>query len=100
MYNCELWPGDVRARRGIDHEVTITCGCSGQEYLARLGPALEHCFKACKPDIVLYNAGTDVLAGDPLGRCKASDSCFCSSSQPFRLVSRRNVWSEAPAGWS
>ena len=45
------------------------CGMKGPAYLSQLEGALQQASQAFKPDFIIYNAGTDVLAGDPLGRC-------------------------------
>ena len=44
-------------------------GTADEEYLALLARGLEAGFTNFAPDIVLYNAGTDILKGDPLGQC-------------------------------
>ncbi len=43
-------------------------GTGDEEYLAMLDKGLHTAFSEFTPDIVLYNAGTDILIGDPLGR--------------------------------
>ena len=68
MYNSDLWPADATARRGIDREVAYHSGIDDESYLQRLAAGLEGSFRDFSPDIVLYNAGTDPLRGDPLGR--------------------------------
>ncbi len=40
---------------------------SDAEYLERLEQELQQAFDAFQPDIIVYNAGTDCLRGDPLG---------------------------------
>lgn len=68
MYNSDLWPGDVYAQAAIDTHVQFGTGIADAAYLKQLQVALDTAFQECQPDIVLYNAGTDVLEGDPLGR--------------------------------
>ena len=70
MYNVNIWPGDSWAKGGISHEQGFRSGCGDEEYLTKLNDGLQHCFEHFKPDILLFNAGTDVLMGDPLGCCK------------------------------
>jgi len=50
-------------------QVAFPCRTSDETYLPALAAALERAFKAFTPDFVLYNAGTDILVGDPLGAC-------------------------------
>ena len=44
--------------------------------LISVASGLARAFKECKPDIVMYNAGTDTLDGDPLGRCVRCCGCL------------------------
>ena len=44
-------------------------GMGDEAYLGMLRRGLDAAFGEFQPDIVLYNAGTDILAGDPLGLC-------------------------------
>ena len=67
MYNRQLWPADSKAKTAIDCDKPIVSGTGDAEYLARLEEGLAASFREFSPDIVLYNAGTDILVGDPLG---------------------------------
>lgn len=86
VYNADIWPQDEAARPAIDVERRLRCGACDDEYLAAVTSGLDDAFAlvanrcrqrgaaGCrgrdgKPDLVVHNAGTDVLAGDPLGRC-------------------------------
>lgn len=66
----EIWPQDRKARAGIAVERRLRCGCTSAAYLAELRSALaELDASGFHPHLVIHNAGTDVLDGDPLGRC-------------------------------
>jgi len=67
MYNRSIYPHDFRAKRAIDCQVEVENGIGDAEYLRKLKTALENSFKECSPDVIYYNAGTDILEGDPLG---------------------------------
>lgn len=41
-------------------------------YLSKLKTALLEAFEEFTPDIIFYNAGTDILDGDPLGQLAVS----------------------------
>jgi hypothetical protein len=69
MYNADLWPWDRGAKAAIDWEGALRSGAADDAYLELLRRGLDAAFGAFAPDIVLYNAGTDILAGDPLGMC-------------------------------
>ncbi|WP_276954712.1 histone deacetylase family protein [Allomeiothermus silvanus] len=54
-----------------DLDVGLPDGTADQAYLEALEQALSTGF-ACKPDLVFFNAGVDVLAGDRFGRLSLS----------------------------
>jgi histone deacetylase 11 len=77
VYNAEIYPNDRGAKRAIAVAVELSCGTDSAQYLAALRGALaradskmEH--SRFEPGLVVYNAGTDILAGDPLGRMEVS----------------------------
>ncbi|KAG5591330.1 hypothetical protein H5410_041844 [Solanum commersonii] len=70
MYNPGIYPLDFEARRYIDLGVEVKSGTATDEYLTKLDHALEVAEKKIDPDFIVYNAGTDILDGDPLGRLK------------------------------
>lgn len=68
IYNADLWPNDSVAKGAISNGVELSNGTKDAEYLEKLQTALQRAGKEFQPDIILYNAGTDILQGDPLGR--------------------------------
>ena len=38
-----------------------------------INASMKKCFDTFKPDFVIYNAGTDCMCGDPLGRLNISE---------------------------
>ncbi|KAG2440273.1 hypothetical protein HXX76_004385 [Chlamydomonas incerta] len=73
MYNGGIFPRDDEAKAAIDIKVELKSGTEDDVYLNRLRAALERAALVLpRPDLVVYNAGTDVLAGDPLGRLGVS----------------------------
>lgn len=72
-YNAATYPLDTLAKRGADIRMELQPGTCDDEYLARLHEALagaEAALEGAPPHLIIYNAGTDVLDGDPLGRCE------------------------------
>jgi histone deacetylase 11 len=72
MYNAMIFPAyDVQAIERIDCNRPLMPGCDGDSYLSVLRndlPAfLGELAKVGRIGLVIYNAGTDVLRGDPLG---------------------------------
>lgn len=74
MYNKEIYPHDTPAKRAIDLAVEVRSGIDDAEYMQRLQAALRDALSRFRPDLIIYNAGTDCLDGDPLG-------CMCVSEQ-------------------
>ncbi len=73
VYNAEIYPNDRRAKQAIDARVEIKSGTADAEYLQLVESHLTNSIKAFGvPDLVVYNAGTDILDGDPLGQLKIS----------------------------
>lgn len=70
IYNGMIFPKDEEARGGIDVERQLKCGTRGEEYISCLQEALVEAFSTFAPDLILYNAGTDVFEGDFNGRLK------------------------------
>ncbi|EFJ48813.1 hypothetical protein VOLCADRAFT_59975 [Volvox carteri f. nagariensis] len=69
FYNARIFPLDDEAKPAIDIPVELRFGADDDEILGRLHAALAVAARTLpRPDLVIYNAGTDVLAGDPLGR--------------------------------
>lgn len=76
IFNCRIYPvSDVEARKRIDCDVGVTGGWTDKEYMdvlrARLPGFLD---SVCKSSVgmAIYNAGTDAVAGDPLGGLNVS----------------------------
>ncbi|GLC37260.1 hypothetical protein PLESTB_001142700 [Pleodorina starrii] len=72
-YNARIFPHDDEAKPAIDIALELRSGAGDDEVLGRLRAALAVAAATLpRPDLVMYNAGTDVLAGDPLGRLDMS----------------------------
>ena len=57
---------------GISRDVPLVSGTSDGEYLRRLRSELALALDEFPCDLIVYNAGTDCLRGDPLGRLRLS----------------------------
>ncbi len=87
-----------------DLDVGLEDGTKGPEYLSVLEEKLEHVFTAVQPDFVFYQAGTDVLDTDKLGRlnlteedCRERDAIvfrFCKNSETPVQVSMGGGYSK------
>ncbi|KAG8375661.1 hypothetical protein BUALT_Bualt10G0123500 [Buddleja alternifolia] len=92
IYNPDIYPFDYEARKYITQEVEVASGTSTDEYLSKLDQALEVADGACKPELIIYNAGTDILDGDPLGMLKISpDGIAARDEKVFMFARERNI---------
>jgi histone deacetylase 11 len=71
MYNSQIYPAyDSAARDRVDCNLRLTSACEGEEYLRTLKNNLPGFLDSVGREpigLALYNAGTDVFTGDPLG---------------------------------
>lgn len=65
IFNDSIFPQDENAKTGIDLKVEIYPGLNGEKYLSKLRETLSK--TPTDFDLILYNAGTDILSKDPLG---------------------------------
>ncbi|BFG18154.1 histone deacetylase 2 [Prunus yedoensis var. nudiflora] len=92
MYNPGIYPFDYEARRYIDQKVEVVSGTTTNEYLRKLDESLEVSVHSFDPELIVYNAGTDILDGDPLGRLKISpDGITNRDEKVFRFARKRNI---------
>jgi len=67
VYNKDIYPNDEPAKKSITYDFPINAHTEGKEYLALLDRGIDTAFLLSAPDLVIYNAGTDVLEGDYVG---------------------------------
>ncbi|KAH8278520.1 hypothetical protein KR018_004354 [Drosophila ironensis] len=67
MYNACVYPIDDVAKLSIRCCVELRHNTEDAYYLRQLSRCLMQSLAEFRPDVVIYNAGTDVLKGDPLG---------------------------------
>lgn len=73
VYCGSIFPMDAEAKRAVRARAELRPGTGDEEYLEAVRAVLGQAFAEFRePDLVLYNAGTDVLDGDPLGRLRVS----------------------------
>lgn len=56
----------------IKKKVELDWGTEDSEYLQKVEIHSEGALNEVRPDIIVYNAGTDILDGDPLGGLSVS----------------------------
>jgi len=71
-YNPKVYPGDAEAKKGIAVTILMYDNYSDEMYLKELMKNIPQAIENFKPDFILYNAGTDILVGDHIGRLNIS----------------------------
>ncbi|CAM9296993.1 unnamed protein product [Chrysoparadoxa australica] len=74
-YRGDLYPNDSVAAAAISLRVRVSGADTDEMYLTKIQGALDKAFRDFQPDICYYNAGTDILVGDPLGGMQLSPEC-------------------------
>ncbi|XP_071082818.1 histone deacetylase 11-like isoform X1 [Haliotis cracherodii] len=67
VYNRGIYPHDGFAKRAIKRKVELNHLTDDVDYLHAVKSNLDASLEDFRPDIIVYNAGTDILEGDPLG---------------------------------
>ncbi|XP_027991117.2 histone deacetylase 11 isoform X3 [Eptesicus fuscus] len=67
VYNRHIYPGDRFAKQAIRRKVELEWGTEDDEYLDKVERNLKRALQEHPPDVMVYNAGTDILEGDRLG---------------------------------
>ncbi|MED6144357.1 histone deacetylase [Stylosanthes scabra] len=92
MYNPGIYPLDYEARNFINQKVEVKSGTLTEDYLQKLDEALEVAGRRFDPELIVYNAGTDILDGDPLGRLKISpEGIALRDEKVFRFAREKNI---------
>ncbi|XP_074645046.1 histone deacetylase 11-like isoform X2 [Tubulanus polymorphus] len=82
IYNRGIYPHDGFAKRAIKRKVELGLFTEDEEYLRLVKTHVDGALNEFTPDIVIYNAGTDILDGDPLG---------CLSISPEGIIERDQI---------
>ncbi|XP_035857652.1 histone deacetylase 11 isoform X5 [Sander lucioperca] len=92
VYNRYIYPGDGYAKRAIKRKVELDWGTEDSEYLQKVELHCEGALNEVQPDIIVYNAGTDILDGDPLGGLSISPQGIVNRDEiVFRAATRRGI---------
>lgn len=97
MYNRDIYPrDDFRARERIDCNIPLPFNITGGEYLRslknRLPGFLDSFSKSGQVRLGIYNAGTDVFAGDKLGgMCLSADDVLARDLFVMREFWERGI---------
>ncbi|GJP39895.1 hypothetical protein CLOM_g24222 [Closterium sp. NIES-68] len=73
VYNAGIFPQDHEAKAAIRIAKELRSGTGTRHYLDVVAQALQEVSASVfRADLLVYNAGTDILANDPLGRLAVS----------------------------
>lgn len=72
MYNKNIFPKDKKAKHAIRKKVELDYLVEDEEYMRKLKLYFAEALDEFTPDILIYNAGTDILRSDPLGALSVS----------------------------
>ncbi|XP_067907897.1 histone deacetylase 11 isoform X3 [Heterodontus francisci] len=67
VFNRYIYPGDGFAKRAIKWKIELDWDTEDSEYLQKVETHMSKALQEVTPDIIVYNAGTDILDGDQLG---------------------------------
>ncbi|GMT09026.1 hypothetical protein PFISCL1PPCAC_323 [Pristionchus fissidentatus] len=76
MFNPKIYPKDSKAEEAISRMVHIDADMPTDRYLESLFDNLDTVLGEFEADLIVYNAGTDSLEGDPLGRLELTPECI------------------------
>lgn len=76
FYNPDVFPGDEYAKKAIKTEFHVKYKTRDEEYLLNVEKKISAAISSFQPDFIIYNAGTDISNGDPLGQVNISDEAI------------------------
>ncbi|KAK3101685.1 hypothetical protein FSP39_005453 [Pinctada imbricata] len=87
-----IYPHDGYAKRAIKKKVELRHFTEDDEYLELVSRNIDSALGEFEPDIVIYNAGTDILQGDPLGNLSITEKGIIERDKiVFEKVRSRNI---------
>ncbi|CAI2372267.1 unnamed protein product [Moneuplotes crassus] len=72
-YRPDIYPGDHDVKRAISKELHVYPSDDDDSYLDKIR-CIPQCIREFEPEFILYNAGTDIMAGDPLSGLNISEN--------------------------
>ena len=91
-YNPNIYPSDYEARKSIKTDLHITGRTTDAQYLKLMEQEVVPAIRRFRPQFILYNAGTDISVGDPLGGLNISDEVIIKRDEiVFRAALENNI---------
>lgn len=73
MYNRDIYPRDPGAAELIDFDFPLPGSIDDAGYMGTLQRNLPQAVDSFRPDLLIYNAGSDIFVGDRLGRMRIAE---------------------------
>lgn len=96
VYNGSIYPHDKKAQKAIRFKYAVKPGIKDEQYLGLLNSELPHALETLieegnKPDLIIYNAGTDIFEKDPLGHMRITELGIIERDQIVFEHARRHT---------
>jgi histone deacetylase 11 len=92
VYNEDAFPWDVYVMHNIEFRFPIPSQTSDDKYLSLLQKELPVAVEKTKPNLIIYNAGTDILQNDPIGHLNVSENGIIQRDEfVFKMAKKYNV---------
>eukprot|EP00794_Sanderia_malayensis_P006956 gene6956-7738_t len=91
-FNDSIYPYDYPAMAFIDKAVRLQSYTEDEKYLNLINKNIDEALKTFPPDFILYNAGTDIIKGDPLGDLSiTAEGVIQRDEVVFKKARERNI---------
>jgi len=92
VYNRFIYPQDEYAKGAIKKKCPIIPGLKTDPYMEVVTYNYQKALEEFKPQFILYNAGTDILEGDPLGMLNISEEGVIQRDEfVFKLAREQQI---------
>lgn len=92
VYNFQIYPNDKIAERYVTYNYPVNAYIQDDEYLFLIENKVPEAIEASKADFIIYNAGTDIYAEDPLGAMSISHAGIIKRDEiVFKNAVKRNI---------
>lgn len=92
IYGGDNYPRDVSVKRYITYDYPVWFGIEDSAYLDLIEKNLGNALERSKPDLIIYNAGTDPFKNDPLGKMSISKNGLVMRDElVFKFAQERHI---------
>jgi histone deacetylase 11 len=90
MYNSSVYPADAEALQQVTYKIPLRRRTATEEYLILLLASLPKAIGEFNPELIVYNAGTDIFMEDRLGNLSVSERGIISRDEYVFQVAHEN----------